>query len=224
MCFSAGASYTSAALLTFIGFGCIKKVSHPKQLFLAFIPIIFALQQLMEGILWTSTNEIADFVQWAPLAKNIYLTIALFVWPVWIPLSLFAIESVPSRNWLLAAFLAAGCVYVALYGNELIIRHRWEGIDVKVISHSIQYDLPFNFGWFYTFFYTAVTVLPFLFSSWKYMWMIGVGIFIGLLIAHFFYLTTFLSVWCFFAAVASLGIYFVIKHNSLKAQSESPKQ
>jgi hypothetical protein len=221
MCFSAEASYTSAILLTVIGFACIKKVSQPKQLFLAFIPIIFAFQQLMEGILWTSTNEIADFVRWAPLAKNVYLVIALFVWPVWIPLSLFAIESIPSRNWILAGFLAAGCVYVTLYGNELIIKHRWEGIDVKVIGHSVQYGLPFNFG-LYTFFYTAVTVLPFLFSSWKYMWTIGVAYFIGLLIAHFFFIQTFLSVWCFFAAVVSLGIYFVIKHNVVKAQGSKP--
>lgn len=214
MCFSAAASYTAAAVLTVIGFVCIKKVQKPAHLFLAFTPLIFAFQQMMEGILWTSTNEITDFVRWAPTVRNIYLGIALFVWPVWIPLTLWAIETIPWRNWVLGAFFLLGCAYSIVLGYEFIVVHRWHGVDVRVLDHSIQYVLPFEFGWLFSGLYVLLTVVPQFLSSWRYMWVLGLLYFASLLISNFIFEMTFISVWCFFAAIISMGIYFVMRNRS----------
>lgn len=221
MCFSATASYTTAAALTLIGCACVNKTTQPRHLLLAFIPILFAFQQLMEGILWTSTNQIEDFVRYAPMLKNAYLTVAFFIWPIWIPLSVWAIESTNWRNWVLAGLLLLGCATVAWFGYEMIYIHRWEGTDVRVDDHSIHYVFPMEFGLLYAATYCAVTVLPPFFSSWRYMWVIGLLNFIGLFTAWYLYETTFVSVWCFFAAIVSIAIYFVMKLNLAKPQVTS---
>lgn len=191
----------------------VRKIEKPRELLLAFIPILFAIQQVSEGILWISTSEIEDFVHYAPICKAVYLSIALFVWPIWIPLSMWAVETQNWRNWALAGLLAIGCIFVAGFGYELVFVHRWEGVDLRIIGHSIQYILPVTFGNLYTALYCIATVVPPFLSSWRYMWVFGLLNMIGLAISEYFYEVTFVSVWCFFAAIVSMGAYFVISRN-----------
>ena len=54
MCFSAGASFGAAAVLSIVGaVAVIKAKTIPQGLFAA-IPFIFSIQQVAEGMLWLS--------------------------------------------------------------------------------------------------------------------------------------------------------------------------
>ncbi len=57
MCFSAEASFAVGGTLLILGVATIRKVIHKKDLPIALIPIIFALQQMVEGLLWISLVE-----------------------------------------------------------------------------------------------------------------------------------------------------------------------
>ncbi|HNM73705.1 MAG TPA: hypothetical protein PKM66_11720, partial [Nitrosomonas sp.] len=52
MCFSAEASFIVSGTLSIIGISAIRQIKARKDIFVASIPLIFALQQLTEGLLW----------------------------------------------------------------------------------------------------------------------------------------------------------------------------
>ena len=62
MCFSPTASFSASAALAVIGILTLKKTSAPHQFLFAYIPLIFASQQFIEGFLWLllSKNGSAD--------------------------------------------------------------------------------------------------------------------------------------------------------------------
>ena len=71
MCFSAEASFIVGGALLFIGTSTIKKAHHKKDLPIALIPIIFALQQIIEGLLWIILKD-GNMPQAQFLLSNIY--------------------------------------------------------------------------------------------------------------------------------------------------------
>jgi hypothetical protein len=52
MCFSAAASFVTAGVTGAIGAVALTRVNEPRELPLAATPILFALQQSIEGLLW----------------------------------------------------------------------------------------------------------------------------------------------------------------------------
>jgi len=57
----------------------------------ASIPLIFAAQQAMEGVVWLTIDGTAHATV-ERLAVIAFLAIALIVWPIWLPFSLRLIE------------------------------------------------------------------------------------------------------------------------------------
>jgi len=92
-----------------------------------------------------------------------------------------------------------------------------------IINHHIDYPVtnyPFNItnkstaqliAWTIALFYCIATITPLFISTIAHIWIIGVAISIGLLISYLFYFVAFPSVWCFFAAISSVSLYFIIK-------------
>ena len=52
MCFSAPASFVTAGITGAIGIVALTRVGEPRELPLAAPPLLFALQQSIEGLLW----------------------------------------------------------------------------------------------------------------------------------------------------------------------------
>ena len=52
MCFSATASFSAGAVLLGLGTLALKTASRPRELPFAAIPLLFAIQQLSEGVIW----------------------------------------------------------------------------------------------------------------------------------------------------------------------------
>lgn len=207
MCFSAEVSYTAAGALTFIGAAALKRFSSQNFIFLALIPLLFALQQLSEGILWTQFNQgqQSNFISFA--AERSFLIFAFLIWPVWIPLSLVMVENVAWRQNVLYFILACGIVLSAInlyFGLT-------QNVNVNIINHSIHYSgiVPRQ-----DIAYPLIVLLPMFISSINRVWIFGVLVTISYTVADYFYSETFVSVWCFFAALVSLILYKVLKDNA----------
>ena len=57
MCFSATASFSAGALLLGIGVLTLRLASRPREWPIAAIPLLFAVQQLSEGVIWLTFSR-----------------------------------------------------------------------------------------------------------------------------------------------------------------------
>ncbi len=64
--------------------------------------------------------------------------------------------------------------------------------------------------------YVLCTIAPFLVSSDFRVRLLGGILGIGLIVSVGFFYETFISVWCFFAAAASVGILNILERNAVK--------
>lgn len=214
MCFSAEASFIAAAVVGTVGCATVKQVRRKAEIPLAILPVLFAFQQLCEGVLWVFlTNHLQPNLLFTA-AEYAYVAFAFMLWPTLFSLSALVLESEPWRRRILASSLIIGlCVslyfvwYFTIYGTQLAI-----------VGNSIRYS---STHYVEGFFYLAALSIPFIFSSVRYLWVMGVFAPISFAISGWFYWANFASVWCFFAAFISIWIYFVMR--TLREESEGPQ-
>ncbi|MEO9256957.1 MAG: DUF6629 family protein [Crocinitomicaceae bacterium] len=208
MCFSATASFSAGVVLTVIGVASIKKTNHKSQLMFASIPLIFGVQQLAEGLLWISLPN-PDLINTHKFAAIIYLIFAQIVWPIWVPIAILKLEKSATRKTIQRIFVGAGILVGSYLAYCLIIFP----LEAKIIGHHIAYfqHYPLSIKPFIMVLYASATVVPFLFSHIKRMWIFGVSILISYIVTVIFYEQYTLSVWCFFSSIISISIYLLVE-------------
>ena len=200
MCFSALVSFTAAGLLGLTGVATLAQVRKRSELPLAFTPLLFAAQQAIEGALWLSVPE--GRAHSLTLA-NIFAAIALVVWPVMIPLAVALVEKEPLRRLLMLIMIPAG-IGVAVYSAGTTLAHPYMAWPV---GHALTYVDNHPYSPTMLAIYLFCTCLPPLISSSRILNLFGVIVAAGLGIAMLAFYESFVSVWCFFAALASLTLF-----------------
>lgn len=204
MCFSAQASFGAAALLSIIGLMSLRKVKHKKYYPFALVPIFFAIQQAFEGVVWITYNQPVNI--WVnKFAMFAFLFFAFFFWPVWIPFAFVMIETKKERKNILYGLLGIGLAA----SSGLIWSVYQHGVSAQITCNHIKYivDIPGTFHYWGGWVYCLATVLPFFVSSKKAAWMFGFALCASVAVSMYFYTAFFTSVWCFFAALLSVGVY-----------------
>ncbi|CAM4259721.1 DUF6629 family protein [Flavobacterium terrigena] len=220
MCFSATASFSAGTVLTVIAFASLKRTTKPKERFFALIPLLFALQQFAEGVLWIILPS-SDYTQLEKICTGLFIIIAQIVWPIWVPLSIQKIENKKFSRQLLTFFTGLGFI-ISLCLAWCFINYevKAEIDDYHISYHQIYPDI---FKGYLGYLYVLVTIIPPFLSSFKRMWLLGLAILISYLVTKIFYANYLISVWCFFAAGISIIVYFVlseIKDNVTRIYSE----
>lgn len=206
MCFSEEASFSAAVVLGGIAVASFKTASkNPERYCLAALPLFFALQQAAEGVEWLYFKNIWGTLQGANAARDIYLFIALVMWPVWVPFSLWVAESNHFRKRALSGFLILGGV-LGLYSAWKMF---FFPVSANIMGHSIHYDYQLTESTLWI--YAACAIIPWFISSLNRSNVLGVFYFIGIPIGLWFYMGVFTSVWCFFAAIVSVLNYWMLK-------------
>jgi hypothetical protein len=219
MCFSTEASFVSSAVLTVAGIATLRQAKNPGQLPLAAFPLIFALHQFSEGLLWLSQSNdlppgLVDFLTRA------FPFIAYVVWPILVPLAVSRLEDSPERRKLLLICQTVG----ALLGLFYLYYIAKGPVTAVFINQSIHYDFYFSFWilsqWLYGFSIIGATFL----SSHKIITVFGVGLVISYNIAKQFYLASYPSVFCHLAAWLSLIIFLEVKYGENFRWGQDKKQ
>lgn len=215
MCFSATVSFTAGAGLALVGSIALRKAKTTSQYVLAGIPILFALQQLTEGLLWLALSH-AAYARWADLAMYLFLAFAQTVWPILVPLSMLLFEKDPLRKKILFALLGTG-ILAALYLGYSLLNFN---ATARIEEHHIKYSLQFPFqsrllrGIPYM---LATAISPFV-SSHKLLRLLGWVLVISYVLTAIIYTNYLTSAWCFFGSILSMLILFIIiKLNSQQA-------
>ncbi len=213
MCFSATASFAAAAILVPTGLYCLKKSNDIDQRYwaLAMLPLLFGLQQLLEGGVWVALTA-GD----AAAARSFtfgFLFFSHFVWLGWIPYSSYLTEDRAGRKRLFLATTWVGVSMGTYMYAPLFFRPAW--VDVSIVRQAIDYDLVFALDSYLsqplqTVFYGLIILLPLLLSSDFYHRMLGGMVLVAALVTLALFDWVFISVWCYFAAIISLYIFFMI--------------
>lgn len=171
---------------------------------LAMIPIMFAVQQAIEGLQWIVDKPSLE----STLLGYGFLFFAFIVWPVYIPYAAYVNEKKGARKRLLKWFVVlGGAVAVFLVG---VMVSQELAIDASECCRLVyDFDLPSALGagvWVYG---LATMGACFISSSKAIRWF-GIVSFIAFLVSLYIYTETFVSTWCFFAAAICIFIHLYI--------------
>jgi hypothetical protein len=201
MCFSATASFVTAGVTGMVGAVATARVGARRELPFAATPLFFALQQTVEGLLWLELPVAPGGSGSAALALA-FLFFAEVFWPVFMPVAVLAIEPDRARRRLMLVCLAAGAA-VAAY---LLWRMLAHPTSAAIVNGHIAYGTEPRYSYLVGVAYLVATSLPLLLSSHRTIVTVGAIVLVGSATAYAFYWEAFVSVWCFFAAAASVAI------------------
>jgi hypothetical protein len=213
MCFSATASFSASIVIGAIGVATFKKSKDSDLKFLGAIPFLFALQQFTEGFVWLSFNH-SDFQFIQSNATKAFLFFAWVLWPVLMPYSIYKTETPGLKKninfyfFLLGSASGLHSVYMLFADNP---RPLVNNFHIDYIVSLSQFDEKIQLAQQIT--YVVVTVVPLFVSSLKGARVLAVANFIALVLAFIFFKHSLPSTWCFFAAILSGIIYWIVRVN-----------
>ena len=213
MCFSAEASFAGGIIISTIGVATVKEVHKPSQLVFASIPLFFGAQQLTEGCLWlTLPNPEHGTIQ--IFSKYVFLIMAEVLWPMMIPLSVLFMEENKKRKIILQILLLLG-LSVSLYYAYCLL---FFNVTPQIKGYHILYKSDFPNSWtmlaFITYFIASVT--PLFVSSIQRTHLLGILMFLSCVVTAVFFWQYLASVWCFFAALISGVIFWILRDSKRK--------
>lgn len=218
MCFSASASFIAGTSLTALGVATLRHTREKAERPLAAIPLLFGIQQLIEGVIWLTLKNDAPVLR--QTMTYVYSGFSHVLWPIYLPLALGTLEAVRWRKRALAAFSAVGLT-VGLYLFYFIVTRP---VIADVIGRHIVYASPHLYQVpVITLYLTATCVSCFL-SSHPFVRLFGVLALGSAIAAYLIHVTAFISIWCFFAAILSVLLYVHFRFRHLGGfPRESPR-
>ncbi len=200
MCFSATASFSAGAFLLGVSVLTLRAARRPRQLPLAAIPLLFAIQQLVEGVIWLTFRYEAPLLN--TVMTHVYSFFSHVLWPVFVPVAVLLIEPPGWRRTMLAAIAAAGLA-VGAYLMYTLVSFT---VVAQPTGQHIEYVSPHFYAAAVMSLYLLSTCVGPILSSHRMVRVFGVLALLSFATVYYFYTTWFISVWCFFAALLSVII------------------
>jgi hypothetical protein len=214
MCFSPEASFAGGIVISSIGVAAIKKVQKPSHIVFASIPLFFGVQQIAEGFVWLALSN-PEYANAQKIGTYVFLFMARVLWPMMMPLSVLLMEEHHKRKKILLILLAMGSS-VSLYYSYCLL---FLNVTPQIMGYHIQYqsDYPESLAVLVFVIYFIAAITPLFVSSIKRTRLLGVLMFLSCLVTAIFFVQYLTSVWCFFAALISGVIFWILSepiHNS----------
>ncbi len=204
MCFSATASFSAAALLLGIGTLTLRSAlaTHQRRaLPFGAIPLLFAVQQLIEGVIWLTFGDEVTLLN--SVMTHVYSFFSHVLWPVYVPVAVLLMEPAGWRRRALVAFVSAGAA-VGAYLMYVLVAFP---VVSRPTGRHVEYDSPHFFAAATMTLYLLSAAFSPLLSSHRMVVVFGSLALGSFGAAYVFYATWFISVWCFFAALLSAVVY-----------------
>ena len=218
MCFSATASFITAAALLPVGLTTVTLARRrPAGGWwpLAVTPWLFAIQQGLEGLVWLTLDGVAPQLLLHPVSL-IYLGFAFALWPVWMPWSALHLASGRVRR-LIRPLWGLGCLLAALLWLPLLLHPSW--IDPIVRQGSIDYQVQLPWAeqlghQSVSLVYGLIICVPLLLHPRRRLRWLALALLLAFGVAQLAFLHAFSSVWCYFSAVLSSLLIWVVQDDT----------
>jgi hypothetical protein len=201
MCFSAAANFVGSGALGAIGVVTLTKVKHRRELLFAALPTLFAIHQFIEGFVWLGLDGILSPAVTHGMGAA-FMLYAQGLLPFLLPLSVLLFEAdAKSRNRMLPFLVVGG-------GTTLYILWALTAypLQVYVKGNSIVYINQATNNTAVAVLYVIATCGSLFFSKVRAMVLFGVANLTILLVVMEFKRYAFTSLWCAYAAIASVII------------------
>ncbi|MBC9732235.1 hypothetical protein IBJ60_03290 [Nocardioides sp. zg-578] len=207
MCFSMSADVIAGVALLPVAAVCLREVRTPRELPFASLPLIFALHQLTEALVWHGADDyVSAGVQHA--AAMVYVLVAFPLLPFLVPLAVLLLEPQGLRQRVapfvvLGAVVAAYLLYAVLDG-PLLVREE---------PHALVYDVDLTFGPMWAVLYIVAVIGPSVLSGYPSIVAFGLLNLVGLTVVAIVYVQAFASLWCVWAALTSslIAVHMVLR-------------
>ncbi len=201
MCFSAAANFTGSGVLGTIGVITLTKVKHRRELLFAALPALFAVHQFIEGFVWLGLDGVLSPSVTHDMGAA-FMLYAQGLLPFLLPLSVLLFEPTVKRRRRMLPFLVIGGA-TTLYILWALTAY---SLQVFVKGNSIVYINPATNNTAVAVVYVIATCGSLFFSQIKDMIVFGAANFVILLTVMAVKRYAFTSLWCAYAAVASVII------------------
>lgn len=213
MCFSATASFTAASIAASAGILTVASVSRAREIPLASAPLVFAVQQAIEGALWLALPH-GETSLLALCLANAFVVCAMVIWPVLAPVAVGLVEPVRLRRNLILWLVPVGLAFAA-YSALDIASHPYHAV---ISYRSLCYINNSPYPSYAIAIYLAATSGGFLLSSQRTLRAFGLVIIVGFAASIALFETVLVSVWCFFAAIASAILLFHFRRGGARVR------
>jgi len=201
MCFSAAANFVGSGVLGTVGVVTLTRVKHRRELLFASLPTLFAIHQFTEGFVWLGLDgSLSPAVTRAMAAA--FMLYAQGLLPFLISLSVFLFEPNGRSRRRMLPFLVIGGA-TTLYILWALTAYSFR---VYIEGNSLVYVNPATNHTAVALLYVLATCGSLFFSQVKDMVIFGVANLIILLAVMAVKRYAFTSLWCAYAAVASVII------------------
>ena len=201
MCFSAAANFVGSTALGAIGVVTLTKVKHRRELLFAALPILFAVHQFIEGFVWLGLDGILSPVV-AHSMGAAFMLYAQGLLPFLLPLSVLLFEPDGKSRRRMLPFVVLGGT-TALYILWALTAYP---LQVYVEGNSIVYINQATNNSAVALLYVIATCGSLFFSKVRAMVLFGAANLVILLVVLAFKRYAFTSLWCAYAAIASVII------------------
>ena len=203
MCFSATASLVAGGALSVTGGLTMMQAKTKSELPFASIPLLFGIQQAIEGVVWLSF----DVPLLHTIATYAYIMFSHVLWPIFIPLAIMLLETDQHRKKILGLISFVGLAVGAYLAYYIIT----DVVTVQVINKSLSYYSLNFYPTLILMLYLLATCGSCFFSSHRIIHYFGIVLSLSFAISAWFFFETFFSVWCFLAAILSVMVYWYFK-------------
>ena len=201
MCFSATANFVGSGVLGAVGVATFTKVKHKRELLFAALPTLFAIHQFIEGFVWLGLDGILSPV----VAHNMGAAFVLYaqgLLPFLLPLSVLLFEPDVKSRRRMVPFLAIG-TGTTLYILWALVAYP---LEIFVRGNSIVYINQGTNNTTLAVLYVIATCGSLFFSKVRDMVIFGAANLAILLTVMAVKRYAFTSLWCAYAALASVII------------------
>jgi len=201
MCFSAAANFVGSGVLGTIGVITLTKVKHRRELLFASLPVLFAVHQFIEGFVWLGLDGRLSPAVTHDMAAA-FMLYAQGLLPFLLPLSVFLFEPDGEGRRRMVPFLVLG-IGTTLYILWALTAYP---TDTFVKGNSIVYINEATNNITVAILYVIATCGSLFLSKVRPMIIFGAANLAILLFVMEYKRYAFTSLWCAYAAVASIII------------------
>ena len=201
MCFSATANFVGSGVLGAIGVVTLTKVRHRREILFAALPTLFAIHQFIEGFVWLGLDGILSPAVTHDMGAA-FMLYAQGLLPFLLPLSVMLFEVDRKSRTRMLPFLIIGG------GTTLYILWALTAFPLQlyVRGNSIVYINQATNNTAIAVLYVIATCGSLFFSKIRMMVVFGAANLAILLVVMAFKRYAFTSLWCAYAAIASIII------------------
>jgi hypothetical protein len=203
MCYSPTASFVSAAAIAGVGVATLRHVRSANTLLFGAVPMLFALHQFTEGLVWLGLQG-----RIGPVGRDhaafLFTLYAQGLLPFLMPLAVTLMEPRGWRKAVLIGLTAIGAIAALWDAYGLMFLPSRVFID----HNAIAYRNVMTGSLFISLLYILASCGALLISSFRVVRWYGALNVAALLIVQLVREYAFASVWCFYAALMSIMLYW----------------